>query len=605
MNRFIGHKSVISAIAKATIERAPEPAARIWLDKIVFSDNTEIKLKKDDVLVIVGPNNCGKSATLRAINSHLSRWRFGRTAPESPVVKSLKFQREGDLKALHDWLERYTVLLPDSLGDPEYTRLHGKVDARSADEYWKSDSDFSNKYGPLFSQFLDTEGRLKAANAPKSIAITTDSPEHPIHAVQLDENLEASISRAFMQAFGQGIVLQHGGSEVPIRVGEIPQTEGREDRVSASYLRKLEKLTKIEAQGDGMRSFLGILLFTMSGAETVLLIDEPEAFLHPPQAKHLGKLLVSPATLGRQLIIATHSSDLVKGFLEGDSARARIVRVRRVDDINVAKMLPNDRIKDLWGDPLLRHSNILDGLFHDRVIVCEADADCLFYSAIKNVLEDGNDDAGRKPDVMFTHCGGKDRLSRVVKSLRELDVPVSVIAVFDVLKEERTLQDLVEAAGGRWEAMSTEWREVKQSIEAKRAEINVEEVKGEIRRALEGITGSTISDKISDQIRNALRRSSPWDLAKKLGLSYVPSGQPTQRCLALLDKLAVLGIFVVRVGEMEEFVKSVGVHGPRWVSEVLKKDLRNDQEFDSAKDFVKRVLIPTSDSCAGAAAERT
>jgi hypothetical protein len=56
---------------------------------------------------------------------------------------------------------------------------------------------------------------------------------------------------------------------------------------------------------------------------------------------------------------------------------------------------------------------------------------------------------------------------------------------------------------------------------------------------------------------------------------------------------------------MEEFVKSVGVHGPRWVSEVLKKDLRNDQEFDSAKDFVKRVLIPTSDSCAGAAAERT
>jgi energy-coupling factor transporter ATP-binding protein EcfA2 len=594
MNIFGRPKSLLSAISDVAAEDAPELAARMWLDKVVFSDYTEIKLKKDDVLVIVGPNNCGKSATLRAVSSKLSRPSFGRIARESPVVSSVKFKREGDLEALHAWLKRYTVLLLNSLGHPEHTRLQGSVDADRADSYWESDSDFAREYGRLFSRFLDAEGRLEAANAPKSIAITTDSPEHPVHALQLDQALEESISQAFMHAFGQGVALQQGGSEIPIRVGEIPLKEGREDRVSVGYLRKLEKLPRIESQGDGMRSFLGILLFTMSGAETILLIDEPEAFLHPPQARHLGRLLASAKTSGRQLIIATHSSDLVKGLLDVENSRARIVRIRRVGDVNAAKMLSNDRIREVWGDPLLRHSNILDGLFHDHVIVCESDGDCLFYSTIANVLEEGREETQRKPDVMFTQSGTKDRLARVVQSLRALDVPVSVIADFDVLNEERTIQGIVEAAGGRWDSMSGDWREVNQSIEAKKAQINVGEVKGEIRSALDAITGHTISEAIVARIQNALRKSSPWDLAKQLGLSYVPNGQPTERCLTLLNKLSEIGIFVVPVGEMEMFVKSVGRHGPPWVSEVLRRDIKSDPEFRSAKEFINTVLASSN-----------
>ena len=46
-----------------------EPKA--WVKSITFSDNTTIQLAEDDVVVVVGPNNSGKSATLRAIREQI------------------------------------------------------------------------------------------------------------------------------------------------------------------------------------------------------------------------------------------------------------------------------------------------------------------------------------------------------------------------------------------------------------------------------------------------------------------------------------------------------------------------------------------------------
>ena len=48
---------------------------------------------------------------------------------------------------------------------------------------------------------------------------------------------------------------------------------------------------------------------------------------------------------------------------------------------------------------------------------------------------------------------------------------------------------------------------------------------------------------------------------------------------------------MLEVGELENFVKSVGNHGPKWVSEVLGRDLKNDSELATARNFVKE-LIP-------------
>jgi hypothetical protein len=70
----------------------------------------------------------------------------------------------------------------------------------------------------------------------------------------------------------------------------------------------------------------------------------------------------------------------------------------------------------------------------------------------------------------------------------------------------------------------------------------------------------------------------------------VPSGNPTLAFERLIKSLMNYGIFVVQVGELEHFARSVGNHGPRWVNEVLKKDLKADPELEDARKFVASIL---------------
>ena len=39
--------------------------AQVWIDALTFNDGNTVKLAKNDIVVLVGPNNAGKSATLR------------------------------------------------------------------------------------------------------------------------------------------------------------------------------------------------------------------------------------------------------------------------------------------------------------------------------------------------------------------------------------------------------------------------------------------------------------------------------------------------------------------------------------------------------------
>lgn len=44
---------------------------KIWISKVTINDGTEILLDKNDIVVFVGPNNAGKSISLKEINQLL------------------------------------------------------------------------------------------------------------------------------------------------------------------------------------------------------------------------------------------------------------------------------------------------------------------------------------------------------------------------------------------------------------------------------------------------------------------------------------------------------------------------------------------------------
>lgn len=558
---------------------------RAWIDQITFSDGTSLQFTKSDIVLIVGPNNAGKSAALRAIRDKLSQ------DLRSPVISDVALAREGTPDEVVEWLDCFTQKNDAQAPDPVFQAFGVGIHGSHARAFWQQGTAYLQSLSRFFCHLLTADERLQAANPANSIAVVREPPVHPVHYLLRDDRLEEKLSAQFRKAFGADLVVNRvAGSQVPLHVGQRPTPADGQDRLSYDYVRAVEQLPQLHLQGDGMRSFAGVLLYTSVGRESILLIDEPEAFLHPPQARLLGRMLVMDKPELRQLFIATHSGDILRGVLDAGSASVRVVRIRRSGEVNRVRQLDNAKIAELWGDPLLRYSNILDGLFHEKVIVCEADSDARFYSAIADALLEIAAADARRPDVMFTHCGGKDRLSVVVRALREVDVPVAVAVDFDVLNNDQPLRTIVEAAGGDWTAVQPDWNQVKAAVDSKKAELSAQEVRDEIEGILSGVTGASFPKSARDAIQKTFRRSSPWATAKEVGKAFVPAGQPTQAYERLLATLNGWGIFIVEVGELESFARSVGNHGPKWVNAVLKKDLSQDPELEAARQYVAKLL---------------
>jgi hypothetical protein len=560
-----------------------DPSATI--NSITFSDGTTTTFGPNDIVVFVGPNNAGKSVALRNIKEMSTRRDISRL-----VVTDLKLQTSGTEADLITWLEEKFLKRTEEPTNPQYVGFNASTHLQQAKGWWSSSNNGLYQLADFFVYLLNTEARLTAANPAPNISLTQDAVSHPIHYMQVDDSVETKISGYFREAFGEDLIVhRNAGNIVPLYCGQRPLPKPGQDRVSLDYIRELEKLPRLHTQGDGMRGFVGVVLHSLIVNHTVILIDEPEAFLHPPQARLIGRMLTEEAPMGRQMFIATHSGDFLRGVLDTNSDRARIIRFQRNGNINVVAELTNAQIRTIWNDPLLRYSNVLDGLFHNKVIVSESDSDSRFYAALKDALFEPASGRARK-DVMFVQSGGKDRLPVVIQSMKNLKVPVCAIADFDVLNAEQPLRRIYESLGGDWTTIKSDWVLVKKSIEDKKPDLDSDEVSQQITKVLSGISDKVFPKDAREKIEKTLRRSSPWSVAKGVGKSFVPSGDPTQACDRLLATLRSAGLFVVEVGEVEGFARSIGGHGPKWVNAVLAKDLSSDPELDTARQFVKMVV---------------
>ncbi|MBA3573174.1 MAG: ATP-binding protein, partial [Pyrinomonadaceae bacterium] len=494
------------------------PIPRVAISQLTFSDWTEVVISQNDIVLVVGPNNAGKSAALRAIRDKLQN-----ASNKSPVVQSVLVQRTGTLGEFTAWLLSWTVLQTESAPEnPVYQALGHAINLSLAKSEWQRGDSVLGVLARWFCHLLSADERLQICNPPGNISLARDCPNHPIHLLLRDDKLELRLSAKFRKAFGVDLVVhRNAGSQVPLHVGDRPSPFEGEDRVSISYIERLEELPTLHTQGDGMRSFAGVLLATSVGRESIMLIDEPEAFLHPPQARLLGTTLVEDRNRERQLFIATHSTDILRGVLDTESPNVRVVRIRRSGSTNTVRLLSNERIKQLWGDPLLRYSNILDGLFHEAVVVCEADADCRFYAAVLDAVLTGRKDDAKRPDLMFTHCGGKPRLPVVIRALREVDVPVRAVADFDILSEKEPLKAIVEALAIEWSTVEADWLIVKAAVDGKKPDHSTAEVRSEIEKVIADITSSSFPSKAKAEIQSILKRTSAWAHAKVLGKAFV------------------------------------------------------------------------------------
>jgi len=558
----------------------------VWLHSVTLRNSQRLELGRHEIIAVVGPNNAGKSALLRDISSLLQS-----ATNAALIVRSLETVLKGNVEAVANWgrgrvLEMYRA---SQSPDPPVTMPFGNMNLSSLVNSWSSGlagNGFINLVG-LFSVHLQTENRLTAANNVSSINTVTQPATSPLHHIYEDELLEARLSRIFKQAFGTDLVINRSaGRDIVLHMGDRPVPPEGKDRVSNEFRRAVHALPMVQSQGDGIKSFVGVLLDTLVVDRDIILIDEPDAFLHPPQATLLGRVLATELPSPRQLIVATHSSDLLRGLLDAPHSTVRVVRIRRERGENKITELEPEDVREVWRDPLLRYSKVLDGLFHDGVIVCESDGDCRFYGAMMDAV------AGEehRPDLHLVHGAGKSRVATIIRALRALDVPVRAVVDFDALNDETGLRSICEALGGLRNDVAADWKKVKAAIEKRRPQLSAEKAKEEISAVFDRVEGPNLSDDGIKEIKDVLKATSAWSEAKRIGKAFLPSGEERATYERLAGQLRALGLYLVEVGELEGFCPTAGAHGPAWVAKVLERDLENDEELETARKFAKMLL---------------
>jgi hypothetical protein len=306
---------------------------------LTMSDGSTLAVPQGGVLAFVGPNNSGKSVSLRDIHAHLTQ----HNAPPRAVT-SIGVDKQGSQEELVTWLEEHCHKRWQS-GQEVYYRSGVAAHKSNAIPWWDGGPPYS-QLGQFFAFFAGGEGRLQAANGTNSIDTLTQPPQHPLHSIYMDGALEEEVSNICERAFGTPLVLnRHAGSMVYLHVGEAPSVPSGVGAPPRAYLEALSELPRLDEQGDGMKSFMGLLLNIAAGVYPIVLVDEPEAFLHPPQARLRGRMLGDEKGPDSQVFVATHDSDVLRGLLDSSASDLTIVRLVRDGNVNRASQLEPEKVR--------------------------------------------------------------------------------------------------------------------------------------------------------------------------------------------------------------------------------------------------------------------
>ena len=160
------------------------------------------------------------------------------------------------------------------------------------------------------------------------------------------------------------------------------------------------------------------------------------------------------------------------------------------------------------------------------------------------------------PVILFTHCGGKSRAKDVVKALRAVDVPVVAICDFDLLNASQNFNPLITAFGEKWSNILSNGMQ-------------------------------TIYNNMNAKNSNGINA---WEQIKKIGKAGFTGDAPAayETVESMCKKV---GLFIVPVGEMEGFDKTINKEKKDWVYHVLATyDLAAEPKLTEARTFVQAVV---------------
>ena len=541
-----------------------------YISKLVFNNGEQLDIAEDDIVIFVGPNNARKSQYLKDI------YQLAYKKISTIVISDIEIKKYNS--PISDLLKQ--IASPQEHGDYDtYSVLGKNITINSYTEEAFLNNQYFDVFRSLFIANLDTAARLTICNPPQNIR-RDDPKTHPIHYAAFNSKYRKWLSDNFKKAFQIELTPNtQYGSVIPLCIGRpvhlCDEFEDEQTRLE-KYAEILNNYKQVQNQGDGIKSFTGILLYLMLDYFHTYLIDEPESFLHPPQARIMGQIIGQTLTSNQQAFISTHSEEIIKGLLEVCPKRIKIVRITRSEDVNDFSILNNSDFSKVWDDPLLRYSNIMSSLFHKTVVLCESDSDCKMYSILEGHIKQKDQTYS---ETLFIHCGGKHRMAKIITALRALKIQLKLIVDMDVLNDETVFKGIVEVFGIDYSTIKSDYNNIASNLHSSKEHINRNIVKVTINKILDSSTNSDLSKPELKEIREIISTISKWDSIKRSGASALPAGDASASFRKIDQLLRENGIFIVPVGELECFIKDVGGHGPDWVNRVIETYTNLDDEI--------------------------
>jgi ABC-type cobalamin/Fe3+-siderophores transport system ATPase subunit len=505
------------------------------------------------ITVFVGPNNSGKSKILTEIQQFCTT---GNKNTNNVIIESIELSSFAD-EVVDEKIE--SVTLKPNIGEAQHPGhiFVGKGPAR----HHVNELQFKQALKTPNSQpthtcqwflayntlILNGSNRINLVN--EQAAGNLQGPAHTSFQLLFrDDEKRKEVRRIIYEAFGQYLVVDPTNlGKLNLRLSKEPPKEDTEERgIHAEAVEFHSKAMLINQASDGVKAFTGMVTEMIAGDPSVLLMDEPEAFLHPSLSFKLGKEVSQIMSASdKRLFVATHSPNFVMGCIQS-GAPVNIVRLTYRNDVPTARILPNEDILRLMRNPLLRSTGVLSGLFYEFVIVTESDADRAFYQEINDRLLKHSNGRGI-PNCLFLHAQNKQTVKTIIKPLRELGIPVAGIVDIDVLKDGGTV----------WSSF------------------------------LESGSIPDLEREPLASLRLALKRKfeeSGKNMKRDGGIKALEEND--QEALQnFFNKLSDYGLFVVPNGELESWLMGLGAsgHGPNWLVEIFEKMGEDPESHDYLK----------------------
>ena len=388
----------------------------------------KLKLMLSPITVFVGPNNSGKSKILSEIEAYCT----GAHGSQPLILNGMDFFPYSNDAELAEAIGKVT--LPPNAGEiiqPSQIiigsrRGRGQIHPDGLRTLLRNPSgnvlDFCRRFVAHRLLKLDGAGRIALAN-PQGAGDLLSPQAGTLSSLFLNDAKRNEVRRIMHDAFGTYFIVDPTNlGKFRIRFSETaPIDPSRERSLDDQALEFFDKAILAESMSDGVKAFTGIMADVIAGAPGILLLDEPEAFLHPSLSYKLGLELARAAgNSSKRNFASTHSASFLMGCIQS-GVETNIVRLTYRSGVATARLLANSDIVKMMRNPLLRSTNILSGLFAEFVIVTEADADRAFYQEINERLTRFKEEWGI-PNCLFLHAQNKQTIPTIVNPLRRLGV---------------------------------------------------------------------------------------------------------------------------------------------------------------------------------------